>query len=247
MSDIAKFLERLYQGFLLRDILGFIAPGSISLISLSAMFGSSLSRITPSLITNLWGDLSITWRAIAFLVASYLLAWTLQALHYGVLNVVIKPSCFGDRFSKLGPLADSTDTQEIEKHLKQSPIVTRGALEPDLVLAKSMSEGMLENRLRELPYTERASALLIMSGNLAIATVLLVSMLIHRTNEWQWAFGFLIPCFLYIEYWRLWEARNLQVAIYSVGFRQKACDQAKRSTSPDVRQDNIQQSVKEAD
>jgi len=215
MADLVRILERMYQGFFLRDILGFVAPGSISLMSLWLILDSKYPQITSTTVACLWGKLSVTWRVIVFLVAAYLLAWTLQSVHYGFLNL-IGLRFFAGTFSELAPLVHSMNAEEMEERLKQSPIVTRGALEPDLVLAKSMPEKVLEDRLRDLPYTERVSALFLMTGNLTIATVLLVLMLICRMHDWRWIAGFLIPLFLYIEHWRLWKARNLQIAIYAV-------------------------------
>lgn len=229
MTEVVKVLERVYQGFFLRDTLGFAAPGSISLVSLWLIFDSRNPLITSG-VAGLWQGLSETWRVIAFLVAAYLLAWTLQSLHYGILNLIAKLPFFDRKFSELGPLVDSMNAEEIEKRLRQSPIVTRGALEPDLVLAKSMPEDVLK---KELPYTERVSALFIMTGNLAIATFLLVLMLICTRNDynWLWAAGFLIPFFLYIKHWRLWKARNLQVAIYSVEFKKRVEREKEKDTA----------------
>ncbi len=66
---------------------------------------------------------------------------------------------------------------------------------------------------------------MLMTGNLAIAAFLFVLTLICRDSEpitrIEFLLTLLVPVSLYIEFLRLWRARNLQVAIYAIGFRRR--------------------------
>jgi|CXWL01.1.fsa_nt_gi hypothetical protein len=229
MTDgIVKLLERMYQGFVLRDILGFVAPGSISLISLGLI-------LAPKLIEKLWCKLdSSIWVVITFIVMAYMLAWSLQSLHYGIVNLVntvynrVRKSASPSEPPKL------SSVEEIEKSMKKMPMVTRRALEPDLAWAKYATDKMLEKRLEDFPYNERLSALMLMSSNLAISLVLLAVAFLIRpmamaevdSSKLVSLLLFVFSAFLYCEHWRIWVARNLQVEIYAVGLSEKRQNEA---------------------
>ncbi len=219
--DFDRVLGRIYDGFILRDLLGFVAPGSITLIFLGVHF-------EPHIVRSLW-DSSSAWTITIFVVAAYLWAWILQALHYGVFTWVagrgFLRAHFLHRLSELSRFVGNSN-ESIETRLAETPLLTQGALEPDLVSAKAMDVTLLKERMKGFPYTERLSALMLLTGNLAIAFVVLAVASILPGYDGS-SFSaltlpfFLIACLMYWEYWRLWEARNIQVAIYAVEFERK--------------------------
>jgi hypothetical protein len=241
MADIVKLIDRIYQGFVLRDLLGFVAPGSISLISIWFIFNLDQNPQIVSQLCYLWRWLE-GWKFITFFVLAYLLAWTLQSIHYDFLRIVgwilsrdtvvarlqkvhsrfIRAIFLPDRLFRKRFLnfTDCESRVNIDNVLRNSNIVTRGALELDFIISKSMDQESLKKRLDDFPYSERLSALMLLTSNLAIAAVLLVLMLTQRLQRLEiWLF-LLVPIFLYFEFWRLWQARNLQVAIYAAALKQ---------------------------
>lgn len=235
MTEVVKLLERAYQGFVLRDVLGFLTPGAISLAVLWTMLDLDVKvkfkQIVPNSLANLFGDGSTTstWAIILFLASAYLLGWTLQAAHFGVLSFLrlLTRIPFLARFtnpnnSTLETFVGNGDVKGIENILRHSPPATRVALELDLISAKSLTNELLQERIRDFPYIERISALIIMTGNLSIAiTLLLIAMATRIAFGWTALLLFVIPLFLYCEYWRLMKARSLLAAIYAVEFKKR--------------------------
>ncbi len=85
-----------------------------------------------------------------------------------------------------------------------------------------MTDELLKEQLKESPYSERLSALMIMSANLAGAIFILAVMLGVKNGLWLASLILLlISIALYFEFLRLWEARNLRVAIYAVEFQKR--------------------------
>jgi len=239
MSDFAKLLDRVYQSFLLRDVLGFVVPGGIVLISLRVLLDIRIEHPVILFTKTVCGQLSAfqsceatltNWQIITIPLMAYLAGWVLQAVHYGILRLVywkLKPPFLLKRFlvskfSKSGSLLDNIKTQELESLLKQAPLMTQGALEPDLIMAEPMTDELLKEQLKESPYSERLSALMIMSANLAGAIFILAVMLGVKNGLWLASLILLlISIALYFEFLRLWEARNLRVAIYAVEFQKR--------------------------
>ena len=131
----------------------------------------------------------------------------------------------GDRCWRLVPLVSKNEAclEQVEAIVRESCWMTRISLESDLLWAKSVNHKLLRERLKEFPYSERLSALAIMSHNLAIASILLIWSILRMYPELRYCvfvlLMFLVPSCLYIEYWRLIKARNLQTAIYATHFK----------------------------
>ena len=203
LDAVSKLLERLYSGFFLRDILGFVVPGAVSLISLWSITyaGPQCQRIRTDYIVSWFTHLDYGWRVVAFLVASYLLAWTLQVFHYALVNSIarcrrpVEPlntkTTWFEEYAPLAlmdvPAGKVEAADGIRKILNQSSFMTRVSLESDWFLARCLAPNPAVDRLDQIPYTERLSALAIMSSNLAIAILLsLVAMLITYAPGFPW-------------------------------------------------------------
>ncbi len=282
MTEFAKLLDRLYQGFFLRDILGFTVPGGIALIALRAVLDVRVEQHMFAFAKTTCAQLStelvqscqlsfVSWQMVLFIVMAYLTGWLLQSLHFVLVNLVdwarvlivllatifvkfvlhkevsdlcqsvnnknvvegaddlrcllvslikkwlckVREGCF----SNFGEMS----LEELGNAIKQQPLVTRGALEPDWIWAKCTDIELLKERLKDFPYNERLSALMLMSANLAMAIVVFVVVALVANNfNGQLLVGLLILiAALYIEYWRLWKARNLQMAIYANALAEK--------------------------
>jgi hypothetical protein len=233
MDAVSKVLERLYAGFFLRDILGFVVPGAISLISLWFICGadSRLPKTPSNRLVTWFGGLDSGWQVVTFIMVSYILAWILQTLLYGLVNLIAKRrgllEFFKGKLKGLVPFGDTSDVGQTATVLSDSWAMTRVSLRFDSILAKDLPREMLAERLEEFPYTERLSALAIMSSNLAISTFLVVvAMLLRFASELPWwavvilaVVSVIVPSLLYMEYWRLIRARNLQIAIYAAAYK----------------------------
>jgi len=215
MADIQRLLGRLYEGFVLRDLLGFVAPGSVSLISIAIVLAITHEQAASDVVKKFRElELSEWWQIVVFFVTAYLWAWVLQALHYGIIARIIGfERFFGGGLSGL----DSLDTEKVHSFLQKSSPTTRAALQPDWLLAQLMKQDERKKFIEELPYTERLSALMAMSGNLAMAFLLLALLILFLLSNYillaTLSLLFSIP--LLYEHRRLWIARNLRVAIYA--------------------------------
>ena len=240
MHGVSGILERLYSRFLLRDVLGFVAPGAISLFSLWSIchVDSVLEAIAPESLVTFFRHAPAGWQILAFLAAAYLLAWALQAVVYGVVNLIMmlvrlvsnkidKIHEIVETSWRLVPLVSKNEAcvEQVEAIVKKSWWMTRISLQSDLVLAKSFNDKLLEQHLTEFPYSERLSALAIMSHNLAIASILLIWSILRMCPHLRplpfVVLMLLVPASLYIEYWRLINARDRQTAIYATEFRNR--------------------------
>ena len=283
MTEFIKLLDRLYQGFILRDILGFTVPGGIVLITLRVVLDARVEQHMFNFAKTTCAQLSteviqscqlsfVSWQAVLFVVMAYLTGWLLQSLHFVLINIVDSARSFAVLIAtiliklafktKVSDLCQSVDYKDAEvmveeadgwrcllvslikkvlckvregcfsnfremsledlrRAIKQQPLVTRGALEADWIWAECADVELLKERLQDFPYSERLSALMLMSANLAMAIAVFVFVELAANNfNGQLLVGLLIfP--LYIEYWRLWKARNLQMAIYANTFAKK--------------------------
>lgn len=236
-SSFSDAIEKIYQSFVLRDFLGFVLPGTLSLFAIGYLLTSSfpnsfgwLADIEQTIIQPPFNWLVI----IGFLGLSYLTAWLFQSVHYGIVDFLFQ-------LVRLGSLKQLRQLNENwyfflwpvtaiffyakqvakfngqnDKSNKLSPsLITRGALSPDNALNEIAGEKIPPRMQDSLLYTERVSALMIMTGNLAIAGLLLL-FVIHQQFKsfWLTFICAVIIWLLYVEHWRLWYTRNLRHKIY---------------------------------
>jgi hypothetical protein len=91
-------------------------------------------------------------------------------------------------------------------------LITTGALNPDQKL-KSLRGAKALSRVQEsAPYTERISALMLMTGNITIAGIPLLIVIVSKSalRWWHTLIGIGILLLIYLEHWRLFYARNLR-------------------------------------
>lgn len=245
MSDIEKLIGRIYQGFFLRDILGFVVPGSFSIISLLVVIYIRIPFSPLQLPNVLCANFS--WSTIAncelialnvliltFLGFAYLWAWVLLCLSYVLF---LNQNKFSQKIFPQKDLLDLSqkNLDELTKLTNVMPTVTRGALQTDFIRARSMSRSQLEKLVEEIPYTERASSLMLLSSNLGSATFVLIIALValwlleglqsFTLIVWTWRLIItlillVIGICLYKEHWRIWNYRNLQLAVYGAALRE---------------------------
>jgi len=92
-GSLSNAIERIYQGFILRDLVGFTLPGAVSLLSLvhhfrfgqEEEFYLNAEWFFDRLKESVSGNLSI----VIFILLSYLTAWILQTRLYpfGVVQI----------------------------------------------------------------------------------------------------------------------------------------------------------------
>jgi hypothetical protein len=225
LNTLSTALDKLYRDFVLRDLLGFVFPGAIIIVSIWCLVArpdmclqqciAKLLEINPSVV-----------QVFVFLGISYTTAWVLQVVHYAFVDCAFLICKRKELRAPLCPLIwplrvyvrsmDVSPERSIEA-LRSSPsLITRGALNPDVAIARLGKAGIPETVRYSLPYDERARVLAIMTANLAFASVFLVIVLVKKLG-WWYAFGIIVSLFLYVEYWRLWYTVNLRRAIYVQG------------------------------
>lgn len=248
MNDIIESLsgaiDKLYQGFVVRDFLGFVVPGSISLLSLWYI----LRRPSPEQLLQQVDRLTNanTLQIVAFLGASYLTAWILQCVHYGIIDWLCSVGEPRKRWWQkvLWPVAGVktyiASAQEIlgdgnaagkPTLSKSHSMITRSALVPDVDLGKVRGADYPPRLARSLAYFERASALTLMTGNIVPAGILLLFALdTGGLPPWGILIGTVILLFVYLEYWRLWHARNLRHRIFTAAAQASDANDVQLST-----------------
>jgi len=227
ISSITDSIDRLYRGFVLRDLLGFILPGAIFLSSLWCLITStnvsactSFDACAKHLLTPLVID-GFTVKTLVFLGASFLAAWVIQSVHFGFVDWMYQIAKHHQWWSFLWPLAgvvvyarriDDVFGDHTTTIQNPSPsLVTNGAIAPDITLKKLKGNRATERMGESTAYTERLSALMLMTSNLAIAGVPLVIFMVRQLGlHWWGVLGIVALVFLYLEYWRLLYARNLR-------------------------------------
>ena len=240
VSSLSEAIEQVYQGFILRDLLGFVLPGSLSLLSLayhlfrlwfpSLDFFHKLKESVTEIVTATGAPIFGLVVLAAFVGFSYVTAWILQSVHYGLVDWIFQ-FVRGDKrfrfrlwpltgvFFYAGAVVQSSSEIDMKGELPLSPsMITRGALAPDQALMNIKGQDLPERMREASSYTERISALMLMTGNTAIAGALLLSVVLRQENlGWNWwvfLIGSLVILFVYLEHWRLWYARNLRHRIY---------------------------------
>ncbi len=241
INSLADAIERLYRSFVLRDVVGYLLPGSV-FISSAWLLGSGQSDL-PRYLANLLRDWMPS-QLIAFLAASYLGGVLIQSVHYGIVDWVYQlqkkvydflqrdadswptktifwllKTIFLPLRAILWPVAgiftyarQIIDVAKIDNpSLIDSPsLMTIGALALDAA-PRSREEKSLSKSGERDSYTERLSVLMLITSNLAIASVPLLILAIKFDLHWCYPLGgALILLFLYLEHWRLLYARNLR-------------------------------------
>ena len=224
INSLADAIERLYRSFVLRDVVGYLLPGAV-FISSAWLLGSGQSDL-PGYLANLLRDWMPS-QLIAFLVASYLGGALIQSVHYGFVDWIYQLPRIDSPCSKTkcrflraifwpvtGIFTYAKKVIDVAKidtpSLIDSPsLMTIGALYPDVAPKPSKEKSPSKSEERD-PYTDRLSVLMLITSNLAIASVPLVILIWRRCN---WRLGFLavvLIVFLYLEHGRLLYARNLR-------------------------------------
>jgi hypothetical protein len=229
VSSIADAIARIYHSFVVRDLLGFVLPGSILILTFwiyidcprphenRNMFEAIYNNIIyldykDNIDTNCTNIFIYLTRVIrepklipttVFLVVSYITAWILQSVHYSILNILLLPKSYFYKKRKT-----------IDSHF----LITRMALKPDKDLERIRKIEVI-NKLEEGLYTERLSALLLMTGNLSLAgSLFFLVLFFHSPPEKKQSYilwiELAIMALVYFEHWRLWHARNLRHEIY---------------------------------
>lgn len=231
VNSLSTAIEKMYQSFILRDLLGFVLPGLISTFSLWYLLESNFSQnpFVKWVTENPSSSLVPDWvKIVAGIATTYLISWTLQSIHYGIIDFLFQ---IGRLFNNVNPeqleqkkwgrvfwpiigilvyMAKIAHfkTQSDETNKLPPSLISRGALSPDN--AYKIYHVQLSDVVSRYP--ERLSALMLMTGNLAIAITLLLFAL--QLSGWYLASGAVIVLFLYLEYWRLWYTRNLQIQMH---------------------------------
>lgn len=251
IEAISQAVERLYRGFVLRDLLGLVLPGAISLFSIWSLM-NQFQDLAASL-RNLGNSVKhlaaepVTYQviiAIFFLSVSYVIAWLLQAVHNSIIDAI---------FQLIRPVHQWAQSNQRVRHILAWPwlaplwllfwpviglfyymveiskafpsngvpsptdtfsLVVRSALSPDHEYLNTNEESKLSPEIRQqfARYPERISALMLMTGNLAIAGVLF---LVAWRPHWL---AYVAVLLVYLEYWRLLYTRNMQ---YTLHFRRQ--------------------------
>ncbi len=234
VNSLSVALEKAYQSFILRDLLGFVLPGLISIVSLGYLLESNFS--SNAFVTWLNGILVADWvKTTALLATAYLTGWILQSVHYGIIDWLFQIGRFSHKIRaavealeqsewlRIWPIVGilvymakiaNFNTQSDETRKLPPSLITRGALSPDR--AYKMYHVKLPDVVSRYP--ERLSVLMLMTGNLAIAGSL--SLFALQPNWYYWVGGIIVVLFLYLEHWRLWYTRNLQVQMHVESLRE---------------------------
>lgn len=225
LDSLSTSVEKLYQGFVLRDLLGFVLPGSIFLLSIWSLFAPTESgdfcdsaELLKCFVKTIGGSWQ-TLHLVAFVGGSYLTALLLQSVHYGLVDLVYKiatrkRSYSGIRYytkSISQPFNKSKDTPK----LSEIPsLMSIGALSPEKALENLESERALSIFQESKAYSERISILQIVLGNAVLAGIPLL-VLVSKSLDLGWwtILGAMVLLFGYIEHWRLFFVRNLRQEI----------------------------------
>jgi len=227
IDSVSNAIEKIYQSFILRDLLGFVLPGAISLLSFSFLVIPHSGDNFPGwLVVRLNIQRLTTVQVILFFGFSYLASWILQSLHYGIVDwihmviLVIRERRNWERLLWIisGPIIfmRMINRSITFPNIVESPtLITRGALSPDLALQRIPGREIPPRVRDSLSYFERASALMLMTGNLALAGIIFLFALGQGEFGWKAAWGIPVILFLYLEHRRLWYARNLRMEVYT--------------------------------
>jgi|SRR3972149_4607926 len=227
MDRLVDAIVRVYDTFILRDLLGFTFPGSIFLISLYCLLAGRLhglavrcemQRATFCIDKMNAIDLS-SLQLLVFLGISFVTGWTIQTVHFGIVDWIYQVFRFRDRSSIFWPV---TGVIHYVRSLGQSfenplvtfaprSLITRGALAPELYALDSRGRFTAPQSKTPDKYFERISALMLMTANNAIAGIPLLILLATKFSLGWWTLlGVLVLLIVYLEHWRLFHARNLR-------------------------------------
>ena len=222
VNSLSISLERLYQGFVLRDLLGYVLPGSIFLLSVWSLFAPGAKNTfcyQPSTnplecFSKTLGENWETMQIVAFLGGSYLIALILQSFHYGLVDIVHqiitrKRPILGIRYYMKGISQPFDETREALKLSEIPSLMSIGALSPDKALQNLKSESALSRFHESKAYSERISVLQIVMGNTVIAGIPFLALLSGVLGGWT-VLGAIVLIFGYLEHWRLFFVRNLR-------------------------------------
>lgn len=226
LDSLSTSLEKLYQGFVLRDLLGFVLPGSIFLLSIWCLMVPN--GISPNCNNNSLGCVSDvlskvnqnTITIVAFIGVSYLTALILQSVHYGLADLIYQ-KVTGNQFKLriwyfMKGISKPFDKNEDAPDLSEIPsLLSIGALAPEKALQNLTSEKALTRFQESKAYSERISVLQIVIGNSVLAGFPLLFLLSKSLDlDWWWTIlGATILLFGYVEHWRLFYVRNLRIEI----------------------------------
>lgn len=234
INSLATAFERLYQGFVLRDLLGYVLPGSIFLLSIWSLIAPNLKdtfcnqpQINPSsplspleCFSSTLGANWETMQIVAFLGGSYLIALILQSLHYGLADIVyqlVDRKSFrriiwpisGIWYYMKGISQPFDENKEVSTLSENPSLMSIGALAPDKALQKLKNENALSRFQESKAYTERLSVLQIVMGNTIVAGIPFLALLSKVLGGWT-ILGAIVLIFGYLEHWRLFYVRNLR-------------------------------------
>lgn len=228
INSLSTSLERLYQGFVLRDLLGYVLPGSIFLLSVWSLFtptgkGTLCETVSSPLkcFSNTLGENWETMQIVAFLGGSYLVALILQSFHYGLVDIVYqiatqKRPILGIKYYMKGISQSFDENKEVSKLREIPSVMSIGALAPDKALRNLKSERAFSRFQESKAYSERISVLQIVIGNTVIAGIPFLFLLLKSLGPWTilstifLASGVIVLIFGYLEHWRLFYVRNLR-------------------------------------
>ncbi len=226
IRSFVEAIEKIYRSFVLRDLLGFVLPGMIFLLSLWFLFGTPSQFFncpSPtdsfSCLTKGEGTVPTGWLVLVFLGVSYLAGWILQCIHHGIVDSIFHVNMQAGKLALLrsivlcifwfviGIRSYARAITESTQNSTPVSLITTGALAPDLALKGARGEKALKRFQESVPYTERLSALMLMTGNTVIAGIPLLFALRPALGRWTWV-GVPVLLLMYLEYWRLFYARN---------------------------------------
>lgn len=240
IEAFSNAIERLYNSFVFRDLLGYVLPGSLLLSLLWLHFANPKQATTYAGLRNSLAILekafathSSTINILAFIALSYLAGWILQCIHFGLIDwlyrLVWPFTTTGSRWRFLlifiWPVAGAVVFMRSTLALTRTPekwrddhplsIITAAALGPDIAKHHRAISGE-----RSLPndtgrYTERLSAVMLMTGNVFCVGVVafVLAAFSHLLLWWGYLICGAALLLIYVEFWRMWFARNLREVI----------------------------------
>ena len=224
MASLADVIDRLFQRFVLRDVLGLMLPGA--LLGAAVLVGFYRSEavaffcISGAVGFQCVSEVTQRFDVLQALLLgglAYAAGWSIQCAHLALVDVYhwAEKRCrlltYLWRLSGVHGYVQAIDSNSLEAAAALS-LVTLGALAPDKALKRLTASHAKPSLQEAQAYTERASALMMFSANLAIVGVVWIGVLIGTTSIGCWALlGLPIVLSLYHEYWRLLFARNLRM------------------------------------
>lgn len=219
LDSLSTSVEKLYQGFVLRDLLGFVLPGSIFLLSVWSLFApaGSYALCDPDkplqCFVNLLGEDWKTLQIVAFIGGSYLTALLLQSFHYGLVDLVYRIATNKYQIFYYTKSISQPDITDIPNLSEIPSLMSVGALAPEKALKNLKNEKALSRFQESRAYTERLSVLQMVIGNTVLAGIPFLGLLFKSLDlGWGWTIlGVIILLFGYVEHWRLYFVRNFRI------------------------------------